>query len=55
MADAREVSAHPLRRRALWCSAALGAAGAGLTGVGAMDGGGLLDVRVVRLAAAPPT
>ncbi|WP_405692895.1 PH domain-containing protein [Streptomyces sp. NBC_01185] len=46
MADAGEVSAHPLRRRALWCSAALGAAGAGLTGVGAVDGGGLLDVRV---------
>ncbi|MET7444681.1 PH domain-containing protein [Streptomyces sp. NPDC017201] len=46
MTDAREVSAHPLRKRAQWCSVALGAAGAGLAGVRAVYAGGLLDVWV---------
>ncbi|MCX5410682.1 PH domain-containing protein [Streptomyces sp. NBC_00059] len=44
MTDAREVSFHPLRRRALWWSAALGATGAGLAAVRAVYGSGLLDV-----------
>ncbi|MEV7104559.1 PH domain-containing protein [Streptomyces atroolivaceus] len=46
MTDAGEVNRRPLRRRALWCLVALGAAGAGLAAVRAVHVGGPLDVWV---------